>query len=150
MSFIAAALVAVTAAIAVEDGGSASLLRHAYLVPVVAAALRFGALGGGLAAAAAILLSAPIVLPEIERSGLTSEAVEGLVTFALLGLVGVLSGVLRGKIGRHRRRYETLVTIQRTLADEAPLDLALARLRAALADRLRVHAIALVARDDER
>ena len=150
MSFIAAALVAVTAAIAVEGGGSASLLRHAYLVPVVAAALRFGALGGGLAAAAAILLSAPIVLPEIERSGLTSEAVEGLVTFALLGLVGVLSGVLRGKIGRHRRRYETLVTIQRTLADEAPLDLALARLRAALADRLRVDAIALVARDDER
>src|SRR5262249_60417062 len=93
---------------------------------------------------------APLVLPEIGRLGLPSEGVEGLVTFALLGLVGVLSGVLRGKIGRHRRRYETLVTIQRTLADEAPLDLALARLRAALADRLRVHAIALVARDDER
>src|SRR5262249_59593726 len=95
----------------------------------VGAALRFGALGGGLAAAAATLLSAPIVLPEIERSGLTGEAVEGLVTFAVLGLVGVLSGVLRGKIGRHSRRYETLVTIHRTLPDPAPLHLSLARLQ---------------------
>jgi len=42
------------------------------------------------------------------------------------------------------------VTIQRTLADEAPLDLSLARLRAALADRLRVDGIALVAVEGER
>ena len=95
MSLVAAALVAITALIALEGGGAASLLRHAYLVPVLAAALRFGAVGGGLAAAAAVLLSAPLVLPEIERSGVTTEAVEGLVTFAVLGLVGVLSGVLR-------------------------------------------------------
>jgi len=151
MSLIAAALLAVTALVALEDGGAASLLRHAYLVPVLAAALRFGAVGGGLAAAAAVLLSAPNVLPEIERSGLTTETLEGLVTFAVLGLVGALSGVLRGRGGRHRRRYEILVTIQRTLADAAaPLDLSLARLRAALAERLRVDAIALVAHDGER
>jgi two-component system sensor histidine kinase KdpD len=150
MSLVAAALVAVTALIALEDGGPASLLRHAYLVPVLAAALRFGAGGGGLAAAGAALLSAPVLLPEIERSGLTSDVVEGLVTLAVLGLVGVLSGVLRGRAGRHRRRYEILVTIQRTLADEAPLELSLARLRAALAERLRADAIALVARDGER
>ena len=150
MSLVAAALVAVTALIALDESGPASLIRHAYLVPVVAAALRFGAVGGGLAAATAALLSAPLLLPEIERSGLTDEAVEGLVTFAVLGLVGVLSGALRGRAGRHRRRYEILVTIQRTLAGEAPLDQALARLRAALADRLRVDEIALVARDGER
>ena len=41
------------------------------------------------------------------------------------------------------------MTIQRTLADEAPLELALARLRAVLADRLSVDEIALVARDGE-
>src|SRR5207302_1000951 len=105
MSLIALALVAVTALVALEDGGPASLLRHAYLVPVLAGALRFGAVGGGLAAMAAVLLSAPFVLPEIERSGLTAEAVEGLVTFAVLGLVGVLSGVLRTRAGRQGRRY---------------------------------------------
>ena len=150
MSLIAAALVAITALIALEDGGPASLLRHAYLVPVLTAALRFGGVGGGLAAAAAVLLSAPLVLPEIERSGLTTETLEGLVTFVVLGLAGALSGVLRGRVGRHRRRYEVLVTIQRSLADAAPLDLALARLRAALAERLRVDAIALVVHDGER
>jgi len=47
MSLIAAALAAITALIALEDGGPASLLRHAYLVPVLAAALRFGGVGGG-------------------------------------------------------------------------------------------------------
>ena len=150
MSLIALALVAVTALVALEDGGPASLLRHAYLVPVLAGALRFGAVGGGLAAMAAVLLSAPFVLPEIERSGLTAEAVEGLVTFAVLGLVGVLSGVLRTRAGRQSRRYEVLVTIQRTLADEATLDVSLARLRAALAGRLRVDEIAIVARDADR
>ena len=150
MSLVAVALAAVTLLIALEGGGAASLFRHAYLVPVLAAALRFGAVGGGLAAAAAVLLSAPLVLPEIERSGLTTEAAEAVVTFAVLGLVGVLSGVLRTRAGRHRRRYEVLATIQRTLADEASLDVSLARLRAALAGRLRVDEIALIVRDDER
>jgi two-component system, OmpR family, sensor histidine kinase KdpD len=150
MSLVAAALVAVTALVAFEGAGPSTLLRHAYLAPVLVAALRFGAVGGGLAAAAAMLLSAPLVLPEIERSGLTADAAEGLVTFAVLGLVGVLSGVLRTRAGRHRRRYEILVTIQRTLADEAPLEVALARLRAALAQRLRVDEIALVARAGEQ
>ncbi len=150
MSLVAAALVAVTTLIALEGGGAASLFRHAYLVPVLAAALRFGAAGGGLAAAAAVLLSSPLVLPEIERSGLTTEAVEGVVTFAVLGLVGVLSGVLRTRAGRHRHRYELLATIQRTLADGATIEVSLARLRAALAGRLRVDEIALIVRDDER
>ena len=150
MNWVAAALVAITILIALEDVGAGSLVRHAYLVPVLAAALRFGAAGGALAAAAAILLSAPLVLPEIERSGVTTEAVEGLVTFAVLALVGVLSGVLRSRAGHHRRRYEILVTIQRTLSEEAALDVALARLRAALAERLRVDAIALVVRNEER
>ncbi len=150
MSLVAAALAAVTALVAFEGAGPATLLRHAYLGPVLVAALQFGAVGGGLAAAAAMLLSAPLVLPEIERSGLTPDAAEGLVTFAVLGLVGVLSGVLRTRAGRHRRRYEILVTIQRTLADEAPLEVALARLRAALAQRLRVDEIALVVRDGEQ
>jgi two-component system sensor histidine kinase KdpD len=150
MSLVAAALAVITTLIALEGGGAASLFRHAYLVPVLAAALRFGAVGGGLAAAAAVLLSAPLVLPEIERSGVTTEAVEGLATFAVLGLVGVLSGVLRARAGRHRQRYEILVSIQRALSDEAALEVSLARLRAALAGRLRVDAIALIVRDDER
>src|SRR5207237_3110 len=119
---VRAALAVVTRVVALEGAGPSSLLRHVYLLPVLAAALRFGAGGGALAAMGAVLLSAPFVLPEIERSGLTTEAVEGLVTFAVLGLVGVMSGVLRTRAGRHRRRYEILVAIQRTLAGEAAPD----------------------------
>src|SRR5436309_2036391 len=151
MSLMAAGLAAVTALIALDGAGPASLFRHAYLVPVVVAALRFGAPGGALAAAgAAVLLSAPFVLPEIERSGLTPDAAEGLVTFAVLGIVGALSGALRTRVGRHRRRYETLVALQRALADEATLDVALTRLRAALAGRLGFDDLVLVARDGAR
>src|SRR5437899_878399 len=150
MSLVAALLGAVTALLALDGAGPASLFRHAYLVPVVVAALRFGALGGTIAAAAAVLLSAPFVLPEIERSGLTSEASEGLMTFAVLALVGVLSGALRTRAGRHRRRYEILVAIQRTLADAAALDVALVRVRTALVPRLRMDDLALVARDGDR
>jgi signal transduction histidine kinase len=150
MSLVAAALALITALIALEGEGAASLLRHAYLAPVLAAALRFGAAGGGLAAGAAILLSAPLVLPEIERSGVTTEVIEAVVTLVVLGLVGVLSGLLRTRAGRHRGRYEILAIIQRTLADEAELAVWLARLRGALAGRLRVDEIALIVRDDDR
>jgi signal transduction histidine kinase len=150
MSLVAAALALITALIALEGEGAASLLRHAYLAPVLAAALRFGAAGGGLAAGAAILLSAPLVLPEIERSGVTTEVIEAVVTLVVLGLVGVLSGLLRTRAGRHRGRYEILAIIQRTLADEAELAVWLARLRGALAGRLRVDEIALIVRDDGR
>jgi two-component system, OmpR family, sensor histidine kinase KdpD len=144
---VAAGLAAVTALIALDAAGPASLFRHAYLLAVVAAALRFGAAGGALTSGAAMLLSAPFVLPEIERSGLTPAAWEGLITFAVLGLVGALGGALRTRAGRLSQRYETLVAVQRALAEDTTLDVALARLRAALVSRLGVDELALVARD---
>jgi signal transduction histidine kinase len=147
MIVVAAALAGVTALIALDGAGPASLFRHAYLLPVVVAALHFGAAGGALASGGAMLMSAPFVLPEIERSGLTPAAAEGLVTFAVLGLVGALGGTLRTRAGRHRQRYETLVAVQRALAEETALDVALARVRAALVRRLGVDALALVARE---
>jgi len=148
MILVAGSLAVVTALIALDGAGAASLFRHAYFLPVVVAALRFGAPGGPLAAGAAVLLDAPFVLPEIERAGLTAGALEGLVTFVMLALVGTLSGTLRTRAVRHRRRYELLAALQRTLADEVTLDVALARLRSTLVGRLGVDALVLVARDD--
>jgi signal transduction histidine kinase len=150
MILVAGSLAVVTALIALDGAGAASLVRHAYFLPVVVAALRFGAPGGTLAAGAAVLLDAPFVLPEIERAGLTAAALEGLVTLVMLALVGTLSGSLRTRAMRHRRRYELLAALQRTLADEVTLDVALARLRSALAGRLDVDDLVLVARDDTR
>jgi two-component system sensor histidine kinase KdpD len=142
-------LAGVTALIALTGGDPASALRHAYLIPVVALALAFGGPGGGLGAGATLVLYAPIVLVETERSGLTPETIEGLVTFAVVAGVGVLGGALTARARRQRARCETLVAIQRALAGTTPLEAALGRLRAVLVERLRVDDVGLVVRDGE-
>jgi signal transduction histidine kinase len=147
---LAAGLVAITLLIARVDGEAESLLRHLYLVPVVAAALRFHFIGGGVTAMAAVLLQAPGVFAAIERDGLTHAATEHLVTFALLIGVGSLVGRLASTARAQRRRFVTLLAIQRTLAEEAPIELALQRLRGCLAARLEVESIGLVVRQDDR
>ena len=121
---IALALGGITLAIALSDAGAASLWRHAYHVPTVVAAL------------AAVLLYAPFVLPALERSGPTPAVVEGLLTFAILLGVGVLSAGLAAGARRQRARYDTLLAVQRAVDGDAPLDVALPRLRACLEARL--------------
>src|SRR5262245_64801897 len=91
---IAGSLGVVTALIALDGAGAGSLFRHAYFLPVVVAALRFGAPGGTFAAGAAVLLDAPFVLPEIERSGMTAAAIGGVGTLAICALVVMFSGAL--------------------------------------------------------
>lgn len=147
---LAASLVAVTVLTAGAPIEMVSLLRHLYFVPVIAAALRFGVVGGGVTAAAAVLLQAPRVFAAIERGGLTRPAAEHLVTFMALLLAGTLVGRLASYGEAQRRRSETLLAVQRALVEEAALEIALERLRACLAARLAVDAVALVVRHDDR
>jgi signal transduction histidine kinase len=132
---LALALALITLAVASSGADAASPWRHAYHIPVVVAALRYGG-GGMLAALAAMLLYAPFVLPALEREGPTSAILEGVLTLLLVLGVGVLSAVLASGERRQRARYETLATVQRALDGDTPLDLALARLRACLQSRL--------------
>src|SRR5437773_1739635 len=143
-------LALVTALIAQGGGDPASALRHVYLIPVAALALAFGRLGGTLGAGATLVLYASVVLPALERSGLTPETMEGLVTFALVGGVGALGGTLTTRARRQRARYETILTVQRALADVTPLEAALRSVRAVLLDRLRAADVGLVVRDAAR
>jgi hypothetical protein len=143
-------LAAVTALLALDGGDPASPLRHGYLPLVVAAALVWGAPGGAAAAGGVMLLLGPVVLPEIERSGLTPEAVEGLVTLATVALAGALSGLGTTRARRLRARYETILAAQRALAEEPALEQALARLHAALSEHLRADDVGLVVRDGTR
>jgi two-component system sensor histidine kinase KdpD len=145
---LALALAVITLAVAHSGAGATSLWRHAYHVPVVVAALRYRN-GGTLAALAAVFLYAPFVLPALEREGATPAVLEGLLTFALLLGVGVLSGALAGGVRRQRARYETLATVQRALDGDTPLDLAVARLRACLHARLDA-TVALAVHDGTR
>jgi signal transduction histidine kinase len=146
----ALALAAVTVSLALAAADAASALRHLYLLPVGGLALRFGLAGGALAAGGALLAYAPFVLPEIERSGLTPEAAEGLVTLAVVAGTGALAGGLTTQARRQRARYETILTVQRLLATEAPLEVALDVLRRGLACRLRASDLALVVGHGER
>jgi len=132
---ITLALAGITLAVATSGAEAASLWRHAFHIPVVVAALRYGR-GGVLAAVASVLLYAPFVLPALEREGATRPVLEGLLTFVLLLGVGVLSAALAGGARRQRTRYEILATVQRALDGDTPLDLAVARLRACLQARL--------------
>jgi signal transduction histidine kinase len=147
---LAAGFVAVTVVVARADGEAASMLRHLYLAPVVAAALRFHLIGGGATAVAAVLLQAPGVFAAIERDGLTQPAAEHLITFALLIGAAVLVGRLAASARAQRRRFETLLAVQRALVEGAPLDIALQRLRGCLASRLGVDSVGLVARHDDQ
>jgi two-component system sensor histidine kinase KdpD len=145
---LAASLAAVTLVVARAEVETAVLLRHLYLVPVVAAALRLGPVGGASTAAAAVLLQAPRVFVAIERDGLTLPAAEQLMTFVILIGAGSLVGRLAASARAQRRRYETLLAVQRALSEEAPLEIALQRLRGCLAARLDVDALALIVRQD--
>jgi signal transduction histidine kinase len=147
---LATAVTVVTIVASLVDVETAALLRHLYFVPVVAAALRFGVVVGGLTAAAAVLLQAPAVFVAIERDGLTRPAAEHLVTFLVLLCAGALVGRLASYAKAQRRRLETLLAVQRALAEEAPLEIALGRLRACLAARLDADAVGVVMRHDDR
>jgi signal transduction histidine kinase len=146
---VLAAHILTTAAVALSHD-AVSPWRHAYLPAVLAAALAAGPSGGATSALVAVLCYAPILLPEIERAGLTAAALEGVLTVVVLVVAGALAGALASAARRHRDRYATLLAVQRALADEAPLEIALGRLRACLELRLAPATVALVARAGDR
>jgi signal transduction histidine kinase len=145
---LTAALAGITLLTLRVDLQTASVIHHLYLVPVATAAVGFGVVGGGVTAAAAILLQAPRVFAAIERDGLTPPALEHLMTFGILAGAGVLVGWLAAFARAQRQRFETLLAVQRVLADPVPLEVALQRLRASLAARLGIASIGLVVRHD--
>jgi signal transduction histidine kinase len=145
---IALALSLVTLGVASSSAEATSLWRHAYHVPVLIAALRYGR-GGVLAAVAAALLYTPFVLPALEREGPTPRVMEGMAALLLVLGVGVLTAWLAGGARRQRARYETLATVQRAIDGDTPLDLAVARLRACLQARLDA-SVGLVVHDGTR
>lgn len=147
---IALAAVALAAAQTTLEPGPASPLRHLWAAPVLGAALRFGAAGGGLAAIAATVLQTPRLFVHLEDAGLSALAVDDLATVVTLAAAGPLVGALAGEARRQRERYDVLTAAQRALAEEAPLSVALDRLRAALRSRLPGSEVALAVLDGAR
>jgi len=141
---------AVAAGMAFTGQGSDSVLRHLYLAPTVWAALRRGAIGGGLIGALAGLLHAPLALPAVEREGLTSQTLDGLLSLGLPVLAGLLVGRLVDGSRARAARLDAVLSIQRRLAGPASLETALVGVADQVRVSLRAHRVALLVGADVR
>jgi signal transduction histidine kinase len=141
---------AVAAAMALTGQGSDSVLRHLYLVPTLWAALSRGAIGGGLAGALAGLLHAPFALPAVERQGLTSQTLDGLLSLVLPVLAGLLVGRLVDGSRARAARLDAILAIQRRLDGQGPLESALRDVAEIVRRALRARRVALLVGHDIR
>jgi signal transduction histidine kinase len=96
-----------------------------------------------------VLLFAPVVLPDVERHGLTASVHEALVTMVLWLVAGGAVGALRTHGRRQAQRLGLLVAVQQALARDDDLQLLLRRLRVLLLARLRLSDVAVVLREGE-
>jgi signal transduction histidine kinase len=140
----------VAATMALTGQGSDSVLRHLYLVPTIWAALSRGAIGGGLAGALAGLLHAPFALPAVEREGLTSHSVDGLLSLVLPVLAGLLVGRLVDGSRARAARLRAVLAIQRRLDGQGPLEDGLGDVAEILRRTLRARRVALLVGHDIR
>jgi signal transduction histidine kinase len=145
-----AALVAVAVTMAATDQGPASVLRHLYLVPTLWAALARGAIGGGSIGTLAGLLHAPVALPAVERDGLTSATLDGLLSLGLPLVAGLLVGRLVDGSRARARRLAAVLAIQRGLDGPGPLDDKLQHVATELRAVLGARRLALVVGSDAR
>ncbi len=143
-----AMVAAVAAVMALTDHGPDSIVRHLYLVPPVGAAPPRGAVAGGLIGALAGLLHAPVVLPSVERAGLTSQTLDGLLSLGFPALAGLLVGYLTDERRAHAARLDAILAIQRRLADPGSLQEALAEAAEALRVTLGARRVALLVGHD--
>jgi signal transduction histidine kinase len=144
---VAALLALVTAGIALDEADPASPLRHLFAVPMVLGALAFGFPGALFTGAGVVLLFAPVVLPDVERHGLTAEVAEALVTMVLLLVLGVIVGSLRTRARRQSQRLALLVAMHQLVARDDEIEIVLRRVRALLLARLPLHDLALLLAD---
>lgn len=143
-------LTAIAAAMAGLHQGSDSVLWHLYLVPTIWAALARGAIGGGLVGALAGLLHAPVALPAVERAGLTSQTLDGILSLGLPVMIGLLVGRLVDGSRARATRLEAVLAIQRRLGGPGPLDEALASVAEDLRLTLGARRLALLIGGDVR
>jgi GAF domain-containing protein len=121
--------------------------RHVYVLPVLVVAFRFGVVAGGLAGGLVPLAQAPGWLSRLETGGMTAAVADEVIGSVTMLGIAFLVGVLATAARRQRSRYDTLLTIQRVVAEARPLTETLERLRGLLAERCGAASLALVVRD---
>jgi signal transduction histidine kinase len=115
-------LAVIAGGLVAEGPGPPSALRHLLLVPTLWAALGSGAMRGALIGLVAGLLQAPLALPAIERIGLTSVTIDGLVSLITPIAFGWLVGRLMDESRGHSIRLHAVLQMQRSLGGDGPLE----------------------------
>ena len=141
---LAIGLVLVLITVIMASVGGGSPVRHAYVLPIIGAALRFGLGAAVVVAAAAALCYAPFVLPDVERAGFTDRAADGVASFAIFILVGVLVGIASARSRLDHRHYAAALAIQRTIVDGVRLEDMLERVRRILQPVLKMDEIGIL------
>ena len=134
----------IATAIAAGVGGDGLPLRHLYLIPALWAALARGAAGGALVGLLAGLFQALVVLPLIERTGLSRLAVDGLVSLFIPLAMGLTVGRLVDQSRGRGAQLRALLEIQRTLAGASALPDRLAEVAVLTRRALGVDRVGLV------
>jgi signal transduction histidine kinase len=137
-------LTAIAGAIAVVGPDLGASLRHAYLVPALWAARSGGSIGGGTVGLVAGLLQAPVALPAVERMGLTSRTVDGLIALGMPLALGWAVGRLVDQARDRDERLRLVLEVQRALTRGAGLEEALATVADNIRTALRADRVALV------
>ena len=137
-------LTAIAGAIAVVGPELGASLRHAYLVPAVWAGLAGGSLRGGTLGLVAGLLQAPVALPAVERLGLTSQTVDGLISLGMPLALGWAIGRLVDQARERDDRLRAVLEVQRALSRGAGLEDGLATVADRVKDALRADRVGLV------
>lgn len=115
-------LAVIASVIAADWTAQPSALRHLYLVPPLWAALALGSRAGGLVGVVAGLLQAPFAFPAVERLGLASQSVDGLVSMAIPVACGWVVGSLVDQSRDRARRLRAVLDLQRGLGDDGAIE----------------------------
>ncbi len=140
---------AITAVMLWDGRGPASALRHLFVLPTAWAAVALGRAGGVATAALVALVDVPLLLRAIEAGGMTAEAVEAIVTLAVLLSIGALAGGLADRARRHLTRYEAVLALQQAIGRGTPLSEGIALANRTLRGLLRAESAEIVVRRDD-
>jgi len=144
-------LAVITVIFAIDHGDEElSALRHLYLVPPVWAALSRGSRAGLVVGLVAGLLQAPFALPAVERLGLMTQSIDGLISMVMPVAFGCVVGSLVDQARERARRLQVVLDLQRVLGSDGAIEQRLRLAGERVRSLLGAQRAALVVDDEAR
>ncbi len=139
-----AALAVITLALALDASSAPSVFRYLLVLPALWAAFAAGATAAAVVGLLAGLVQVPFALQSIERLGLDSHSVDGLVSIAGPAAFGLVVGRLSDLSRARAARLQAVLGLQRGLVHDSPFDRQLSLATEQVRSALGVDRLALV------